>query len=432
MLNNMDKGYFYENNEDVKVLMDFIRKPLESTKEIFDIFRNLPNAIYRESGVVDQQKFCYIEGTRPDKVILVAHADTVWYERVSKNSNDILGSYGLERNSLKRNTTHNPIIVDGVVQSTSDVGIGADDRSGIAILWLLKDMGHSLLIVDGEERGMIGSSWIMSHNKDIADKINNEHSFAIQFDRRGSSDFKCYSVGSDEFRGYLQKETLYSEPERFSFTDICTLCTKVTGVNLSVGYYNEHTAREILVIKEWMVTLNMVRHWLSKPDLPRFEIKDIDYWGGVDDFDYFDYSCKSKSSSVTKSKSLLSDNVDEFNYSDYDFDDSSYSNRRRVRTTKSSYYDNKYSRKVTAKYKGQDFDDFEDFLENDLIEEDFEICESGDYYDEEKLEELEEVLEMFKDVPYEDLDQYKELLSEEVYNFLKINMKTERDYYNEL
>ncbi len=341
MLNNIEKSYFYENNEDVKVLMDFIRKPLESTTEIFDIFRNLPNSVYRESGINDQEKFCYIEGTRPDKVLLVAHADTVWHERVSKFPNLI---------SYKRNNIHKPQIIEGVIETTSDVGIGADDRSGIAILWLLKDMGHSLLIVDGEERGMIGSSWLIDYNKDIAEKINNEHSFVIQFDRKGSSDFKCYSVGSEEFREYLKKETLYSEPERFSFTDICTLCYKVVGVNISVGYYNEHTAREILVIREWIHTLNMVRNWLSKPNLPRFEINDKERdWDRYDDL--------------------------EFSY------------RSSKRTTKS-----------------ENFEDFSiDF----------------DMYDEEEMEDLEDVLVMFRDVPLNEIDNYKGYLSEEVFNFVK-------------
>ena len=34
-----------------------------------------------------------------------------------------------------------------------DEGIGADDRAGCAILWLLKDSGHSLLVTNGEEIG---------------------------------------------------------------------------------------------------------------------------------------------------------------------------------------------------------------------------------------------------------------------------------------
>jgi hypothetical protein len=402
MLNNIEKGYFYENNEDVKVLMDFIRKPLESTTEIFDIFRNLPNAVYRESGVNDQEKFCYIEGTRPDKVLLVAHADTVWHERVSKFPNSI---------SSKRNNIHNPQIIDGVIESTSDVGIGADDRSGIAILWLLKDMGHSILIVDGEERGMIGSSWLISHNKDIAEKINNDHSFVIQFDRRGASDFKCYSVGSNEFREYLKKETLYSEPERFSFTDICTLCYKVVGVNLSVGYYNEHTAREILVIREWIHTLNMVRYWLSKSNLPRFEINDIE--SNWDRYDDLEFSYKNSTTSK-KSKSHLGGDLDDFDYLDYDFEEPIYSNRKKSKNNNLFYNYNKSKRKS----KKLNYDIYNDFEEDSLYN-----FKDYQYLDEEEIEELQDVLLMFDDVSLDDIDNYKEYLSEDVFNFVKNNLR---------
>ena len=38
----------------------------------------------------------------------------------------------------------------------------------------------------------------MDHNKDIADEINHDHQFVIQFDRRNGRDFKCYDVGTDE------------------------------------------------------------------------------------------------------------------------------------------------------------------------------------------------------------------------------------------
>jgi len=368
MLNINTKDYLYENNEDVKVLMDFIRKPLETTNEIFDIFKTLPNSIYREYKSISQERFVYIEGTRPDKVLLVAHADTVW------DGN---------RYSPKRNSKHNPQIINGVIESTSDVGIGADDRSGVAILWLLKDMGHSLLIVDGEERGMVGSSWLVNHNEDIAEKINNEHSFVVQFDRKGSSDFKCYSVGSDEFREYLKTETLYSEPERFSFTDICTLCYKVVGVNLSVGYYNEHTSREILVIKEWINTLNMVRNWLSKPNLPRFEINNKEEnWNMYDKFKFYSDTFKNS--------------VDDIDY-DLDFDGTIISSHKKITSSKSSYRSNK-----NKKYSLDDLDDYMSYV-----------------YEEDDIEELEDVLVMFQDVPLNEIDDYKGFLSDEVFNFVK-------------
>ncbi len=123
------------------------------------------------------------------------------------------------------------------------------------MLWLLKEMGHSILITNGEESGQKGSNWLINKNPDIADKINSNHKFIIQLDRRNGKDFKCYSVGTVEFKEYVSKITGYSEPDWSSYTDIVTLCRHICGVNLSIGYRNEHGTDEYLVIDKWLNTL---------------------------------------------------------------------------------------------------------------------------------------------------------------------------------
>ena len=102
-------------------------------------------------------------------------------------------------------------------------GLGADDRAGCAMLWLLKDLGHSLLVTNGEEHGQTGSSWLKSHNKHIYNEINRDHQFVMEFDRRNGGDFKCYDVGTDEFRSYVTKKTGYTEPDRRATTDMKVL-----------------------------------------------------------------------------------------------------------------------------------------------------------------------------------------------------------------
>jgi hypothetical protein len=96
------------------------------------------------------------------------------------------------------------------------------------------------------------------------------HQFAVEFDRRNSNDYKCYTVGTFDFCDYLDKETGYSEPDPYSYTDIVSLCRRITGVNLSIGYYDEHTEKERLVLSEWLHTLEMSRRWLASNDLPLF------------------------------------------------------------------------------------------------------------------------------------------------------------------
>jgi hypothetical protein len=241
---------------DFEIIKEFLELPLETSDPIFDKFINLPNMDIVFRGT-KPYRFLYIRGKRENKVLLVAHADTVWDEYYENDSD-----------------SHREVLfVDGMFQSSSEIsGIGADDRAGCAMLWLLKDLGHSLLITDGEEGGLMGSKWLMNDisNIDIAQEINHKHQFMIQLDRRYSSDFKCYSVGTDEFRKYVQKMTGYSEPDRIASTDIVQLCQNITGVNLSVGYRYEHSYRESLSFSEWQNTLNICRQWLSQPNLPRF------------------------------------------------------------------------------------------------------------------------------------------------------------------
>jgi len=168
--------------------------------------------------------------------------------------------------------THKIKIEDGNIRAVNDeFGLGTDDRAGCAMLWLLKDLGHSLLVTDGEEHDQKGAKWLMSHNKDIADEINHDHQFVIQFDRRNGQDFKCYDVGTDKFRACVAKKTGYTEPDRRSSTDIKILCREIAGVNLSVGYHNEHGNQEYLNLAEWEHTLNICGRWVAERELPRFK-----------------------------------------------------------------------------------------------------------------------------------------------------------------
>ncbi|MEW6710607.1 MAG: hypothetical protein AB1403_12350, partial [Candidatus Riflebacteria bacterium] len=201
-------------------------------------------AVWRGVGA---RQFVYVPGKRNDRVVLVAHADTFW---------EMLGIYQKEVSEL--------LFEDGVVKNAWG-GLGADDRAGCAILWLLKDLGHSILVTAGEENGGLGSEWLMNENPDIRYEINEKSCFAISLDRRNGRDFKCYSVGTDEFRKYIIASTGYSEPNRYSYTDIVTLCEKICGVNLSIGYYNEHNNDEFMVLDEWLHTLNICRIWLKNP-----------------------------------------------------------------------------------------------------------------------------------------------------------------------
>jgi len=219
------------------------------TAEVLAEFGGVPGAVARGEG---DQAFVYVPGARRNCVLLDAHADTVW------------DKYGIPC-KLE--------YADGVFRSGAERrGIGADDRAGCDMLWCLRDLGHSLLVTSGEENGQQASRAIMEDeaHRDIAEEIQQTHQFAVEFDRRHARDFKCYDVGTDEFRAYCAQMTGYTEPDREPVTDICVLCRDICGVNLSVGFYGEHTPDETLNVAEWQGTLLMARTWLADEQLPRF------------------------------------------------------------------------------------------------------------------------------------------------------------------
>ena len=232
------------------ILWEFLSYPLFTADGVLMRFADLPGAIYKK-GKGYMQGFVYIPGTRTDAATLIAHADTVF---------DFAGE-------------HKMICEDGMIRSTQDgVGIGADDRAGCALLWLLKDSGHNILVMDGEERGQRGSHYLAEEYPDILKELQNS-SFMVQLDRRNARDYKCYNIPvTEEFRQYIENETNYVDAGKSSRTDICVLCTEgCCGVNFSIGYYNEHTPDEYINVEEWIHTYNTVSKMLAKP-LTRYSL----------------------------------------------------------------------------------------------------------------------------------------------------------------
>lgn len=200
-----------------------------------------------------------IPGERDDRALLVAHVDTVWNDSmlIKPEFHDGLLFSGFRSRGV--NKKGHPF--------NEGIGIGADDRAGIAILWGLKDLGHSLLLTGSEESGCLGSTLIMSSDENA--KLINEHQFAVQFDRKGKNDLVYYDVSTPAFEKYCKRQTGYKWAAG-SYTDICVLCEQICGVNISVGYKNEHAPTEILNLRWWNRTYNVSRDWLSQKKLPYF------------------------------------------------------------------------------------------------------------------------------------------------------------------
>ena len=251
--------------EEKRVLEWFLQMSVSTAEDVFAAFRELPGAIEKHDD--GNRGFLYVPGQRGDRCVLAAHADTYFdvnYVRAMKSAGLLMSK---DSSFFRGEVVENNVIYEnGEYRSgNDDCGIGADDRAGCAMLWLLRNSGHSLLILDGEEHGQKGAHYLRESSPELFDEIN-DHSFIIQLDRRGSRDYKFYHLPvTSEFEKYVVDSTGYECAGTNSRTDICVLCEKICGVNLSVGYYNEHHQNEILRYDEWLNTYQIVKRMVEKP-----------------------------------------------------------------------------------------------------------------------------------------------------------------------
>ena len=250
---------------EMTVLMQFLSCSLEDSLPVLRPFAELEGA----KAVFDggKKNFVYVPGKRNDRVVLVAHTDTVW-DRYYTQEEEI----DLESDQPKE---HRPVLMpDGTIRQGGwrGWGLGADDRAGCAMLWLLRNSGHSLLLTDGEEHGQIGAHHLMTEYPEIAGELN-DHRYMIQLDRRNETDYKTYALPvSRKFLKHIEKKTAFRNAGKNSRTDIVALCTRICGINLSVGYFDEHCPTEYLHYNGWLNTCQAVQRMLEN-EQPLFLMK---------------------------------------------------------------------------------------------------------------------------------------------------------------
>lgn len=219
-----------------------------STEEVLHTFSGLPHAV-RGDG------FVYVPGNRDylKRVLLVGHADTV-------RPKDLKLKY------LK--CVNNTF-------SAMDGPLGADDRAGLAMLWILNAEGsaHSMLVTDGEESGGTGA-------REAVESITGElfqHSFCVEVDRRGSEELVFYDgCANTAFKLWLKEQFPGWTQGLGSYTDIATVCpgTLLCGMNLAAGFRREHTHSEKLVYADWLKTLKALQGLLALEEYPKFGMPD--------------------------------------------------------------------------------------------------------------------------------------------------------------
>ena len=226
-------------DSDYKLLKSVVGLSQESLKKTLNSY--LKKKYHK---VVCTKEYLFAEGTIP--VALVAHMDTVF-----KSPPDHI-YYDREM---------------GVIWSPEG-GCG-DDRAGVfAILKILQSgLRPTVIFTTDEELGGLGAEKLVKDFPDAPTSLN----YIIQLDRRGTTDCVFYDCDNPSFVDYVEK---FGFIENYgSFSDISEICPAwgIAGVNLSVGYEDEHSVSETLHVKPLQKTIAKVKRMLQEDDIPGFK-----------------------------------------------------------------------------------------------------------------------------------------------------------------
>lgn len=232
---------------------------------------------------IDSERNLFItkNTTNPENyACVVAHTDTVH-------------SFTSARELVIRNG----VISARYIKSRIQCGLNADDCNGILVaLQLLETLPNlKVCFTTQEETGGRGADMAANNIEFFLDVR-----YLIQADRRGKNDLITYTNGIDsasekfvEDIQPLMKKYGYSEGIG-TFTDIGILAHKllISGVNVSCGYYNEHTFKECCNINELNNCLNFIHDIIVSLDGQEtiYIINDQKPYGISYGYDVYDYS----------------------------------------------------------------------------------------------------------------------------------------------
>lgn len=172
----------------------------------------------------------------------------------------------------------------------SPQGLGADDRAGIFailnIIDIMNEIGYGrphVIITTGEEYGGIGAYSLISDHDCPPFDIK----FMIELDRQGSDDCVFYNCDNKDFIKTIEEYGFKEQEGTFSDISIIAPAWGAAAVNLSVGYYQEHTNAEYLKMEElnacvWKV-ISILKDY---EELPSFSYipKKNEFYYNKDDF----------------------------------------------------------------------------------------------------------------------------------------------------
>lgn len=200
---------------------------------------------YGKDAVTFTEDYLIARGDIP--IVLVAHMDTVFHDPPTEIF------YDREENVI-----------------WSPQGLGADDRAGVFAILQIISSGYRphVVFTTNEEWGGIGAS-ALAEEPCPFDKVL----YVIELDRAHKNDCVFYECDNIEFSNYI--ESFGFEYNIGSYSDICELCPawERAGVNLSIGYRDEHQTVEVLFVSHMLSTIKKVKKMLDNPPEKPFKFE---------------------------------------------------------------------------------------------------------------------------------------------------------------
>lgn len=164
--------------------------------------------------------------TEEEPICLITHLDIVWM--LPPIEDDIIYDENKD-----------------IMINIGDEGLGADDRAGVYIVLTLLKKGHrpkGLIFTHNEECGGVGAYQLIN----AFPKPISTYNYLIQLDRQGLNDCVFYQCDNKSFENYINSFGWQTRIGTMSDISIIAPAWGIAAVNLSTGYFNEHTLDEIV------------------------------------------------------------------------------------------------------------------------------------------------------------------------------------------
>lgn len=205
--------------------------------------------------------------------------------------------------------------------------LGADDRAGVyAILRIVDNLLLQtspdlplLIFPNYEESGGKGAAAICKTK--ILESLQEKIHFMVEIDRRGDKQFVYYTTHLDAAYKELLTSVGFHE-EQGTYSDVSTISETypIFHANVSAGYTNEHSLKEILHI-DWLEnTIAMMGNLLAVKEIPKIiyeeDVSAYGVWNQKSLFDY-DRAAPSRYSKNTR-RNVQWDSLEFEAFDDYD------------------------------------------------------------------------------------------------------------------